>query len=134
MIKFNPEDFNMEVISKEAKLHNLLTRNTYRAFGLRQDDNPPVVIKYNDEKRDVWSFEPPIRNFFRRNGMSIDFWYLEDDNFIGIGLRRDVRENPLLAAAIVQTIVYHVEGRLTLGENFRIAGLNQFECSMDRGI
>jgi hypothetical protein len=126
MIEFNNDDYHMKEIAKEAKLFNLLTRNKYRVFGLKQEGNPPITIRYNEDNHDIWSFEPPIRSFFTKNGMDVSFDYIEGDRSITIGLRRDVRKDLLLSAAIVQTIVYYGEKRLELNGTYKVLGLDKF--------
>ena len=122
MIDFNENDFKLTDISREAKLFNLVTRYRYRVYGLRQEENPPILIEYHFDKVDEKFGErlKALVEFFKANGISVDSFAEAETNRVDIGLRRDLRafvnknDKPLFAASILSTIVYSLEGRVDL--------------------
>ena len=50
MIEFNERDINLVAIRRESKLFNLVSRYKYHIYGLRQQDNPPILIEYNHSR------------------------------------------------------------------------------------
>ena len=123
MIDFNENDFNLTKLKTESKLGNLLTRFKYRIYGLRQENNPAILIEYHHTRMDSKFGEKveALTAFLKSNGIEIET-YSESDNTnrIDIGIRRDLRGfvnkngKPLLASAILSTIVYCLEGRIEL--------------------
>ena len=125
MIDFNENDFQLTKIRSESKLFNLLTRFKYRVYGLRQEENPAVLIEYHYDRVDE-HFKDKIAaliEFLKANGIDAES-YSESDtpNKIDIGLRRDLRAfvnkngKPMLASAILSTVIYCLEGRIDLDQ------------------
>ena len=122
MIDFVKSDDKLPMIQQESKLFNLVTRYRYHIYGLRQEGNPPVVIEFHydnvdenfDKKVDAVSF------FLEQNGIAVETYSQAETNRIDIGLRRDLRrilnsnKKPLLASAVLQSIIYALEGRADL--------------------
>ena len=126
MIEFNSKkDFNLAEIRNESKLFNLVTRYKYHVRGLRQKGNPSVFIEYYHDRVDE-GFEETLAalvEFFKENGIEVQTYNKSDDgNRVGIFLRRDLREildrrgKPTLAASVLSTIVYCLEGRIDLNQ------------------
>ncbi len=115
MIIFNEKDFYMPTIKRDAKLSNLVTKNKYRVYGLKKNENPPILIEYQYGVLG-YSKSRILTDFFLKNGVKVEVCEDQDREIKGfsIGLRRDLRENALFAATVLQTIVYYLEGRLEL--------------------
>ena len=62
MVEFNENDFNLEKIRNESKLGNLVTRLRYRVYGLKQRNNPPVLIEYHYDRVDE-NFKDKLNEF-----------------------------------------------------------------------
>jgi hypothetical protein len=102
-----------------------VTRYKYRIYGLRQSDNPAVLIEYHYDRADAKFGErvSALTEFLKDNGIELNS-YSESDtpNKIDIGLRKDLRafvnknEKPMLASAILSTVVYCLEGRIDLDQ------------------
>lgn len=125
MIDFNEHDTNLTKVRSESKLFNLVTRFKYRVYGLRQNDNPAVLIEYHYDRVDGQFKEKigALLEFLKANGIEAES-YSESDtpNKIDIGLRKDLRtfvnknDKPMLAASILSTIIYCLEGRIDLDQ------------------
>src|SRR5271169_4243539 len=111
MIVFNEKDFNLTKVRFESKLANLITRFSYNIYGLKQDENPVVLIEYNYNKIDE-EFEKRMNDvikFFLSNGIEIEKSSDSEKNKIDIGLRKDLRallnsnKKPLFAASTLTT-------------------------------
>lgn len=123
MIDFNENDFNLTKLKTESKLGTLLTRFKYRIYGLRQENNPAILIEYHHTRMDNKFGEKveALTAFLKANGIEVET-YSESDNInrIDVGMRRDLRGfvnkngKPLLASAILSTIIYCLEGRIEL--------------------
>ena len=133
MIEFKETDFNMTKISRESKLFNLVTGYKYFVYGLRnQSENPPVMIEYYYDNIDEM-FEERLQalvEFFKDNGIEMELYSdSEDKTKINVGLRKDLRAvvnrngKPLLAASILSTIVYTLEGRIDMHQlkNYKLS-------------
>lgn len=116
MISINLNDINMEEISRLACLFNLTTRNQYRVFGLIPSRPLHVLIEWSDYLHNGDNVfikrELKMRNFMARMGMKYQFLAhpYHRNPVIKIGLRRDVREQPIFAACLLKTIIYTFEG------------------------
>jgi hypothetical protein len=134
MIDFTLTDFNLTKVRSESKLFNLVTRYRYKVYGLRQNDNPAVLIEFHYDRVDG-QFKEKISaliQFLKANGIDAES-YSESDtpNKIDIGLRKDLRafvnknDKPMLAASILSTIVYCLEGRIDLDQlkNFKLSAI-----------
>lgn len=122
MIEFNQNDFKLTDISRESKLFNLVTRFRYRVYGLKQEDNPPVLIEYHFSRVDKKFNErlDALKKFLGANGITADSYSESESNRIDIGLRRDLRsfvnrnDKPILASSVLSTVVYCLEGRVDI--------------------
>ena len=126
MIEFNINDENLQAIKAESKLYNLKTKHDYRVYGLKKKINPPILISCDATKIDE-NFEKQIKAFFKKNNLIVEIEDDEDDkNRIYIGLRNDVREYIVLTAAIIQTLIYAIEGKLELNSEYSIGKMPKF--------
>jgi hypothetical protein len=134
MISFNTKDFNILRIKRESKLGNLETRYKYRVYGLRNEGNAPILVSVDEDYISADWFS--LIRFFKLNNilLSVDYENHESDDkdkgLVSIGLRKDLREQPVLAAAILQAIVYHAEKRLVF-KDFSVPGIPKFEINTD---
>jgi hypothetical protein len=131
MVEFNELDFGLNKVRIDSKLFNLLTKNAYRVYGLKNPNNPLIHVSYNYDTVDE-AFDKHIENlaaFFEQNGMKFIAESGGGSEKVCIGFRRDLREHVILTSSILQTIVYCLEGRLDLGNNkkAKITGLPKFE-------
>jgi hypothetical protein len=141
MIYFNQNDFNLPQIKEASKLRTALTKEDYRIYGLRQDDNPPILIEYctcHDAVSDLTIKCAKIEKFFKRNGLQVmvDSFDREDDDEpidfkVYIGLRKDIRADIALSSAILQTIIYSLDDRITLDDNYTIPPIRKFPAYQD---
>lgn len=134
MIDFNIKDLQIAQIRRESKLHNLQTKQTYRVYGLKTKGKSLVHISY-DYDTVPEGFDDIIYKlsvFFKANNLEFK-WTSDNGNpKVSIGLRRDLRDHVVLSAAILSTIIYALEDRLSINENYRIKGIPSFPNS--RGI
>ena len=133
MVEFNQNDFNLVKISSESKLGNLVTRHKYRVYGLRQEDNPSILIEYHYNRVEAEDFEERIEaltKFLKANNISVDVCNDANTRGIDVGIRRDLRgvlnknDKPMFASGIISTIIYCLEGRVDLKE------LQQYKLSV----
>jgi len=134
MIEFSEKDFQLAKIRRESKLFNLQTGQPFRVCGLRTKGNSLIHISYN--------YDTVGENFDEHMAMLVDF--CKNNNIelkwesgagtpkVCIGLRRDLRDHILLCSAILQTIVYCLEGQLNINGKERINGIPAFPNS--RGV
>ncbi len=119
MINFNTIDFNIDKIEKKAKI-KLKTEYDYRIYGLKDDDdNPLVLIEFNFElfPGEIGNYHrETLFKFFQTNGISIEFkdTDYEKDKKFWIGFKKELRKEVIIAANILQTIIYFLEGKLDL--------------------
>ena len=128
MIEFNEKDFQLGTIRKESKLFNLQTKNAFRVYGLRKTGNSLIHLSYNYDVVDD-EFDERLEKlveFFKNNGIPFEWESGGGTAKICIGLRRDLRDHTILAASILQTIVYCLEGRLAIKTDFKIKGIPRF--------
>ncbi len=122
MITATETDTLLPAIMREAKLHNLVTKLKYHAYGLRRENNPVVQIEYcKDYADDAFCNRlDSLKTFLELNGMEVEISTDYNDRDIAIGLRIDLRktlnanDKPLLAASVLSTIVYCLEDRLDI--------------------
>ncbi len=127
MISFNLKDYQLSAIRRESKLSNMRTKNEFRVYGLAQQyKNPPILI---EAQAAVWENRQEelmeLKNFFDSQGLPNQIGIDEtiEDQTIFIGLRRDLRDHTLLSTAVLQTIVYQLENRLDLNNEFKVPGI-----------
>jgi len=120
MISFTETDTNLPNVVRESKLFNLVTKNRFHVYGLRQINNPTILIEYRKDIVDV-NFEQQLDSlvqFFKLNEIEVETFDESDNRRVDIGLRLDLRKfvnknkKPILAATILSTIVYALEGRI----------------------
>jgi hypothetical protein len=131
MINFNLRDFNIARIKRESKLGNLETRQEFRVYGLKNESNPPILINFDEHYAhfdDCWR----VQDFLRGNNIQCEIEYednsdenVQDRPLISIGLRKDLREQVVLCAAILQTIIYSAENRLIF-RALKVPGIPKF--------
>ena len=131
MIDFNENDYNLVKIRRESKLFNLVTKHEFRVYGLRQSGNPLIWIEYNRYDQRISSLIlSKLQDFFTKNNINIEFERRNDEEYVvNIGLRRDLREHVVLSSAIIQTIIYALEGKLDLDSSQVIPGIPKFATS-----
>lgn len=124
-VDFNENDYNVDKVKKHSKLFNLKTKYNYRIYGLRNDGNPPILIKFNDNIVDVNQEAVELQNFFQKQNilLSIDNELDSDKKTIHIGLRHDLRSRVSLCSCSLSTIIYAIEKRLKLDEEFKVPGI-----------
>lgn len=123
-IEFNTLDYNLRKISRKSKLGNLETDANYRIYGLVKTNNPAVLVECNFEEFGNFDSKRLVK-FFRSNGLNLEFSDLDGEGkekTIYIGLRTDLRDNIVLCACILQTIIYYLDGRLEL-RDYKIVGI-----------
>jgi len=122
MITYTEVDTNVAEIVTETKLFNLNTIRKYHIYGLRQLDNPLILIEYsaNHCSAEFVSRLNSLIEFFKLNGIDASTFDGGESDKVDIGLRLDLRKHfnankkPLLAASIVSTIVYCLEDRVDI--------------------
>lgn len=127
MIDFNLKDYALKEICHEGKLGNLGTQYEYRVYGLKQSGNPMVLIEYPEHIQLSEPILGQISIFFAKNNIEVKRAYIESEaSTVYLGLRKDIREHVVLCAAILQTIIYSLEGRLKLKRGFKVPGIPIF--------
>lgn len=135
MIDFNTNDFNLRAIKIESKLFNLITKFKYRVYGLRQEENPALMIEFNTDAvstdKTFTNRVQAVIDFLKSNGIEAESYGESDDTQINIGLRRDLRsfvnknKEPILSASVLSTIIYCLEGRIDIEQlkKFKLAAI-----------
>lgn len=126
MITATETDTNLPEILKESKLRNLVTREKYHIYGLRREENPAVLIEYEEEyvNSDFKSRVTALSYFLELNGIGVECFTNSDSRGVDVGLRIDLRQHlnkngkPLLAASILKTVIYCLEDRIDV-ENMK---------------
>jgi len=130
-IEFNTKDFQMTAIRAESKLHNLQTKNPFRIYGLTRTGNPLIHLSYNYDTVDE-DFDENMQQlieFFEANNLEFVWESGGGSAKVCIGIRRDLRDHVLLTSAILQTIIYSLEGRLVIRPDHKIKGIPKFPKS-----
>ena len=135
MIYYNLKDDNMPNIQQTAGIDSLLTKEDFKIYGLRQNDNPPILIEYSDESdvsSDLYRKCQTLKDFFSRHGIVFKSDVLEENNErdddeaidykIYIGLRRDIRDNIPLTIAIMKTIIFFIDGKTEILSDSKLVG------------
>lgn len=113
MIDWNQKDFNINKIRSEGKLGNLITKYPYRIYGLKQTRENLIEIYYNRSRFRLAPLGTLIR-VLSDNKIPMSYNAEDDGDKIYIGMRKDLRKHVLYSSALLQTIIYTLEGRLTL--------------------
>lgn len=123
MISYNKKDDNIPQIEQIIKSHdNNLLKYNYRIYGLKNEDNPLLLLEYNPNivfiSTDKFDF---LTHLFNKNKIETNFEILNDARVnIYIGLRRDLREFPEFCSKLLLTIIYYLEGNLKIRKNSKI--------------
>ena len=138
MIYFNTADDMMKEIKAKLALHNQLTTEDFRVYGLRQVDNPPVLVEFSDGS-DVHAALVKkcavLEKFFANQGIvmkrDILEWDDQDDQDrvdykVYIGIRRDIRENLALTCAILKTIILFIDDKIELDPTVKLGNTPKF--------
>lgn len=121
MIEYNENDYNLERVDAiNFKMNSFKMENKYWVFGLKQSNRPPVRIGVNDQGVPNEDQQKALVQFFKNQGVEVVIDNPEEAE-VTIGLRYDVRERPKMAAAIVRTIVFFLEGKLRLSNDFKVS-------------
>lgn len=112
MVRFNTKDYNIAKIMVASGLSGVLTKNTYKVLGKRQDYNPMVVINCAENENKLFKF-------FTANGITYENDSISD-GIISIGFRRDVRRDVPYCSRLLKMIVAFFEGNLELDETFKL--------------
>ena len=107
-------DQHLTKIEKLSKLDRLKCINYYRIYGLKYDNNPPILISY--QKFPEFKNQKDLKQLLRKLGIPVEFEELKFDNFT-IGIRNDVREHEFLAAAAINCTVGYLESKLFIHNN-----------------
>lgn len=127
MIKFKENDFYLSDIKREAKIATLAVQKSYRIFGLKNDNNPPLLLRINRQNIPEDRVALLVR-VFKNSGLEVHC-YRDYDKGIAIGIRRDVREDVPYTSALIQTIIYYLEGRIDLPKDFVLPSKNKFKTN-----
>lgn len=122
MITATETDTNIPAVMKEAKLYNLITKQSYHVQGLRRENNAVVLIEYAGCYADADFIKrlDSLTKFFKLNNIEIEISNESNSRRIDIGLRIDLRQTlnrnkkPLLAASILLTVIYCLEDRIDI--------------------
>jgi hypothetical protein len=104
-------DAHLTKIEKLSKLDRFRCPTYYRVYGLKQENNPPMLISY--QKMPEFKTTKEIRNLLKRYGIPVEFEELKFDSFT-IGLRKDLREHEFLAAAAINCLVGYLENKVAI--------------------
>jgi hypothetical protein len=127
-INWNPGDFSLDSIRKDSKLFNLLTRNTYKVYGLTKvKSNNPIDISYYASTVSLPDLKILVK-LFQNNGIKISIASNDIDakDCVYIGLRRDVRDDIVLAGTLLQIIIYYFENRLVIDSSYKMPTIPYF--------
>jgi hypothetical protein len=103
-------DENLSKVEKASRLLDYKTKEWYRVYGLKQEDNPPMLIGY--KKLPENKTQKEIKDIMARNGIPVVFETEKWGDTIQIGLRRDLRAQFFLAAAAVNWLIGYFEGKV----------------------
>jgi hypothetical protein len=126
MIEFNQKDINLVNIQNATGLLKVKLTGDYRVYGLKNADNPAVLLEYDPElisDKDVKS----LTGFFVGNGIDFVAQTIKDGKKKSyLGLRHDLRQEIDLSVAIINTIVYLLEGKMKVSKEDKIAKVPDF--------
>jgi len=112
MINYNTKDDELSAIAQLAKLNDN-TKIQYRIYGTVRENRPMLKLEYDSRVLTAARLEW-LTKFFAGKKIEAEIKPLDEYGKYQLycGLRRDLRNNHKLCAAIVQTIVYYLEGVL----------------------
>lgn len=137
MINYNKKDDNIPQIEQIFKSHdNDLLKYNYRIYGLKNEDNPLLLLEYNPNivfiSTDKFDF---LTHLFNKNKIETNFEILnEERDKIYIGLRRDLREFPEFCSKLLLTIIYYLEGNLKIRKNSKIPQIPKLKKKEEQKI
>jgi hypothetical protein len=119
MISIKKADYNLSRILKSAKLHSLRPEHDYYIYGLKlTPSNPPIRIQLSIEDDTEIPYQNIIK-FLANSGIKCNYGRrYECDEEITIGLRKDVRDDIIFSACLLQTIIYACEFKISLIEPY----------------
>jgi len=137
MITITNTDFNLKKILHESKLSTLTTRYKYHVYGLKQENNPTVLLEYNNDIASV-QFKNNLEaliEFLERNGIEVQSYDDTEIRGVSIGLRRDVRDivnksgQPVFVSSLLCTIVYSLENRVDIEQmkQYKLSSIPKFK-------
>jgi hypothetical protein len=143
MIEFKETDFNLTKVRRESKLFNLITVNKYFIYGLRQSDNPTIMIEYhyNNVEESFGERLDALKQFLTSNSIDVEIYDQSDNKGrVDIGLRKDLRSivnknrKPMLASSVLSTTIYALEGRIDIEQlkNYKLLTMPKLEKIVKR--
>ena len=123
-ISFNRKDYNLKRIESSYPLQNYILANSYRVYGLLQEDNPLVLVEH---KGSLGVEE--LKKFFSQNNIQVEFVPVPNNSMkvkYAIGLRKDLRDHIALCGAIISTIIAYSEGKLKIDLKEKLVGIPRF--------
>lgn len=119
MISYNESDTNVMTICRNFESRGF-TKYKYYIYGLHNSE-VPVLIEHGSNLGDEDKIKlSSLSEFFKLNGIDVEFLAVNKRAQIDIGLRLDLRRivnkhgNPTLASAIVSTIISTMEGSIDM--------------------
>ena len=104
-------DAHLTKIEKLSKLDRFKCLTYYRVYGLKYDNNPPILISC--QKFPEFKSQKELKQLLKKYGIPVEFEELKYDNFT-IGVRSDLREHEFLAAAALNCIIGYLESKLAI--------------------
>jgi len=143
MIEFKETDFNLTKVRRESKLFNLITVNKYFIYGLRQSDNPTIMIEYhyNNVEESFGERLDALKQFLTSNSIDVEIYDQSDNKGrVDIGLIKDLRSivnknrKPMLASSVLSTTIYALEGRIDIEQlkNYKLLTMPKLEKIVKR--
>ncbi len=118
-ITYTEDDFDLpKILDKNNYLDGFNIKYTYHIFGLRRNNRPHVRLITRNP-----AYTMQLMSLFHRSNLSLDV--VKDTtertvDRVNIGIRRDIRHNTAMTRKLIKTIIYSLEGKLTLGSKFKI--------------
>lgn len=123
MLSINQKHHNIPQIAESFTLNQEFNED-YRFYGLKQENNPAIKIDidlcaisrqaYDNNSK----LKSSLEEFLNKHNISVEFNENDDGGEYGIriGFRKDLRENIILSACLLETIIQVIEGKLKLNE------------------
>ena len=135
MITFGKKDWNVESLLRKSGVLNLSTKYNYYFYGLKQEENPPVLFTYRNPFRrtdsaevvpdayyEMLSYFGFVNVFLTKNHFTFSYTteHNPDIDFLTmkIGLRRDLRGMPEICIPLIKTIVLGMEGKINMDKKY----------------
>lgn len=120
-VEFTLSGTNMGKIMAVSGLESLKTDRIYRVAttytGVNDgpiDAKPIVLIEYDSKKFNLGKYKKDLNLFFKRNGIELTWKDINWSESVWITLRKDLRRDIGLSAAVVQNIVLFMENKIKL--------------------